>query len=529
VRVTPDQLTALNTEKALDPPDDVSEEDGLDERTDDEAEDAGSAANLHQGDAAKEPSAPGNIPGWRVDAQIREPADTNVAVSASHVVVVANGQMMFLDKEGKTIWRGSLMRLLSPIYKAAEGIDPIVATIHHTNDYRLVYDSYHERFWMFASQCGAGGSDPTLPCRNVGVVAVSVSTIPLDGWNLYWWHGHQFAKGSPCYAEVVGSDFPMIGAGPDAVMVSIGAGGSAKTPPGTKNANGSPRYWHGVGPYFVSTVLLPSEAMAKGELASGWKYCDSSYPVSAPREKQVHRTHMFQANVTPVTSHGPTKDGRSYAVFHEAGGRLGVLGWSHLFTDQQKVESAVIPVHRFAPPRVAPQPNGVALLNNVFNDLLSAASAGDHLYTTAMDFDRVDVVHVVGIDIHDFPNLKASDVVLDEHLGNQPDYAVYPALDTNEQGTVAVVYTRVSPYTFPSIEYATHRVGDSGFGASTLLRAGESSLAGQNRAKIGASSRWGDVMGAAVDPSDRTSIWLANTYVDEKGESAIWLARVLTP
>jgi hypothetical protein len=144
-----------------------------------------------------------------------------------------------------------------------------------------------------------------------------------------------------------------------------------------------------------------------------------------------------------------------------------------------------------------------------------------------MDFAGADVVHVVGIDLEDFPSLKASDVKVDEQLGAKPDHAVYPALDVNEQGNVAVVYTRVGAATFPSIEYATYRSGEKGFGASALLKAGESSLAGQDRPGVGPSTRWGDVMGAALDPSDRTSIWLANTYIDASGANEIWLARVL--
>ena len=471
---------------------------------------AGSFHGAAEGAEAAAPAAP--AAGWKVDAKIGEPSDTCIAVSGSHVAVFSGGQVAFLNKEGKTLWHAPVSRFFAPLYRAAASTDPVVGGIYHTNDVRLSYDTYHHRFWLFANQCGNPHKDKTKYCKNVGVVAVSASEDPFAGWNLYYWHEHEFESGSPCHSEMAGSDFPMLGAGPDAMMLAIAANGLAAAPAGTKDPNGNPKYFVSHAPKFQSIMLLPSAAMAKGELASGWKYCDKEHP-----------------RVIPVTSHGPTPASRSYGVAHRSK-EVDVIGWEHVFTSQQTMRTGVASVHPFARPRTAPQPNGVGLMTNVGSTFLSAVSRGDRLYASIMEYDgSVDVARVIGVDLRHFPDLEPKAVVLDQRLGRAPDYLTYPALDVNEQGAIAVGYSRSGAKTFPGVEYAVLRPGTKGFGAGMLLKAGEGSLRGKDRKGLGMTTRWGDIMGAALDPRDETAIWLAQTYANGSGGSELWVARVLGP
>jgi hypothetical protein len=280
---------------------------------------------------------------------------------------------------------------------------------------------------------------------------------------------------------------------------------------------------NGSGPFYTQLLFLPSEAMAKGELASGWQQC-------------LHDWGAARA-LFPVTQHGPSPDGRAYAVGHADKGKLRVVGFDHIFTEQQAMTTSIVDITPFTGSVAPPQPNGVVLMDNLLTYIISASFRGTRLYLTAADRDAADIgtVRVIGVDVRRFPNLTKEDVVLDHAVDANRGHALYPALDVNKEGDVAVAFTRAGPQTFPSIEYVTHRHGQQGLAHSTILKAGEGSLPANMKdgkpairlGYTGPSARWIDCAGAATDPEDETSIWFLSAFGNAKNGASLWISKVV--
>jgi hypothetical protein len=338
----------------------------------------------------------------------------------------------------------------------------------------------------------------------------------------------------------------MFGAGPDAVMLAIATHGHAplhlpprvpqpgKAHPGDACATDKDcasgfceskacveKTTGSLPPKYQNVMLLPSEAMSKGQLESGWQFCDLKAGKYALDSDATH--------LEPVTRHGSTTDRRNYAVVPVNDGHtLAVMAFDHLFTNQQSVTSGSVAINTLETPRAAPQGNGVALMVNVNQDLIAAAYNGGRLFTTAMELDpanKVDVVRVIGIDMKNFPNLAQKDLFLDSTLGNGTDDATWPGLEVNDNGDAVVAFTVSGPKTFPSIE--TMKYQPPWFGVPRLLKAGQAWVVKDGtRPTIGASTRWVDTVGAALDASDGTAVWIADTYGNAKGGSSVFVAKV---
>jgi len=83
-------------------------------------------------------------------------------------------------------------------------------------------------------------------------------------------------------------------------------------------------------------------------------------------------------------------------------------------------------------------------------------------------------------------------------FGAPGEYFSWPAIRTDASGNLYVSLTRTSPEIFAEARAAGRRAGDprNTMSGSVLLRAGE---------VVHTSGRWGDYLGAAVDPEPRPS------------------------
>src|SRR5581483_10381630 len=99
----------------------------------------------------------------------------------------------------------------------------------------------------------------------------------------------------------------------------------------------------------------------------------------------------------------------------------------------------------------------------------------------------------------------------------------YPALRPDADGNLHVVFTRSSAATYAGVRVTGRRVSDAPdtLEPSVEVRAGEG-------AQTDSSGRMGDYSGAAVDPADPHTVWVAGEYVRSTGDAdwGTWIARL---
>ena len=110
-------------------------------------------------------------------------ADTQLAVSSTHVVVTTRTTVAYFDKQGNVVkapfWFGDLF---GPAVMAGLKVNAVFDT-------RSIYDPYRKRFWVgsLGFQVDASGAETSPRVRKV-LMAVSVSENPMDGWWLHAWN-----------------------------------------------------------------------------------------------------------------------------------------------------------------------------------------------------------------------------------------------------------------------------------------------------------------------------------------------------
>ncbi|MDP3767284.1 MAG: dockerin type I repeat-containing protein, partial [Dehalococcoidia bacterium] len=104
--------------------------------------------------------------------------------------------------------------------------------------------------------------------------------------------------------------------------------------------------------------------------------------------------------------------------------------------------------------------------------------------------------------------LGAPSVTQDVMAGASGEYYSWPAIRTDASGNLVASVTRTTPSIFAQARVIGREAGDppNTLSGSNLLRAGE---------VVHISGRWGDYLGAAVDPSDPSCVWLVGEYAKD--------------
>jgi hypothetical protein len=103
-------------------------------------------------------------------------------------------------------------------------------------------------------------------------------------------------------------------------------------------------------------------------------------------------------------------------------------------------------------------------------------------------------------------------VLNDIMFGASGEYFSWPAIRTDAQGNLHVSLTRTTASIWAEARVAGRLAGDppNTMSGSALLRAGE---------VLHDSGRWGDYMGAAVDPTNPSYVWVVGEYAKNTGAS----------
>lgn len=103
------------------------------------------------------------------------------------------------------------------------------------------------------------------------------------------------------------------------------------------------------------------------------------------------------------------------------------------------------------------------------------------------------------------------------YVTSQGNYLLYPHINENASGTMALAFTLGGPNTFLSAAYATKSAAAGQFSAVSLAGAGSEPDNGFTAtATYGGVGRWGDYSNGEVDTSG--NIWLATEYIPGNGD-----------
>jgi hypothetical protein len=102
----------------------------------------------------------------------------------------------------------------------------------------------------------------------------------------------------------------------------------------------------------------------------------------------------------------------------------------------------------------------------------------------------------------------------DFDFGQNGFYYYYPAIQTDGAGNLITVFSGSSAATFAGVYASSQKTTDpvNSFGTPVQLKNGENSYKPF-------ANRWGDYSGAALDPADPSTVWVAGEYVDSLGGS----------
>lgn len=451
------------------------------------------------------------------------PPDMAVAAGGDFVLQGVNTQFEVLDRSGhiKGSPIGAARFFGVPKVANADGTPCDVA--HQSqpflSDPRALYDTSSHRFWAAMLQIQGGlGIAPDCPFKSVYFIAVSQTNDPTGAWNVY--------EFDMSVGTNNGADFTMIGLNGDAVYFSANMFG-----PDPNN--------------FYAYAEIFEANKAKMEAGEGGFTADGFLNLRATGPGTTATTGPFLADTVqpvlnqngqggdeffvdtidgpdPVTGNGCTSAADacrglllwrlSNPVGHDSGGADPVL--TGTYVPHTKPQT-------FPPASNQPSCNACIDSSDLRISGIPVMRDGTIYAAWGTGVDNGTQV-VPGIE---WAKIRAQHPNGEE--GTKTGYynfsgdaaATYPALTTDTQGNLAMVFEYMSHDTFPQSRYIVTGTDEKFHGAGRLLKAGEDNyrptLCGTKALPV---CRWGDYEATSFDGDN--SIWFAGEYTNVAGDPA---------
>jgi putative Ig domain-containing protein len=404
------------------------------------------------------------------------PPDTDGAAGPNNLMIAVNSQIAIQDRAGTTLSTVSLVGFWSSL-GVLDAFDP-----------RLVYDPYAGR-WIFSAGSGESSSNASI------LIAVSQSSDPTQGWNLY-----------RISVDPTGSDwadYPTLGFNKNWIVVqanlfSVSSGNFVNSEIWAfDKAN---LYAGGTGKY---TVLKPQSGFTQLpaltydpnvstmyllESASGGSAKMRIDTITGPVGAEVLTTGVaYPIGAAAWQSFSPTLNFAPQ------------LGSTKLIdTDDDRVQSCV---YR----------NGSLWASHT----VYLPATGTPTRTAAQWWQISTAAGSVG-HVQQFGRIEDS---------TGANFYAYPTLAVNSANDVMVGYTRFGPGIYPSAGYSVRLASDAPntMEPGTILKSGEGSYfkdfgTGDNR--------WGDFSSTVIDPVDDTSMWTIQEYAGVNNMWGLWWGKV---
>ncbi|MGE5458520.1 MAG: YCF48-related protein, partial [Methanococcaceae archaeon] len=120
-------------------------------------------------------------------------------------------------------------------------------------------------------------------------------------------------------------------------------------------------------------------------------------------------------------------------------------------------------------------------------------------------------------------DINTNSAIEDITMGMDNYFYSYPALDVDKEGNVVVAYSRSGVNEYQGAYFTGKLAGSTSFTGSNILKEGAGSYyvtGGGDR------NRWGDYMGAYLDPADQNKIWVISQYVAANNQWGTWIGGI---
>ncbi len=440
-------------------------------------------------------------------------ADTQIAVSRSHVVVTTRTTIAFFDRAGTSVqpplYVGDLFKNLN----LAKDLG-----IKAYFDTRTIFDPHRRRFWIGALAVRYVGG-VHADHRTKFVCAVSLTENPLDGFWLYWWDAvaHDGVEPDPVFMPGDWGDYPILGIDAHCVYQTNHVIGSSVWN----------RYGH--------IMVLPAGDLAAGKPGPipGWQFWDLMMPDG------VTPAWAFQAAV----HHGSEPRAYFLGPLLEPD-RLLVWGLDDPLGPAQHMRRAEVRIGSVGGVHNGAQRGSKHPLqfDNTGNDPIKAAVHGNLMIGSMNDaapWDTNDgllaACRITELDLAGWPVVRlARERVFGSHnvLDDPPDarfHYGWPAAELNRGGDIVVVFARTGRTIFPEVRFSVWRAGEADIRPSRILKSGEAAYRlDDHSAPPDALLPWADVAGVTVDSVDG-SVWFAHCYADGRHQGnnfSTWVGRL---
>lgn len=448
------------------------------------------------------------------------PADAQVAVSNTHVVVTNRQLMRYYDKNGNPVANsiGS-----TTFFNTGLNIQDAAGNrIDRYNDLRVIFDSYRNRFWVTAYAGFSGAANVPIAKRRVFIpLVVSKTQNPLDGWDYYYTDGaaQQGLANSQVWQPGDAPDYPVMGVDKLAVTVTHSVN--------HVNSGGYDR-----------VLVFQADALAGGQWQGGWQYWDLKNPDGSAT-----------GLIAPAVHHGSPNGGRAYWLGRQGSDSIVVWAITHPFDAQRNLQSVAVKMPSgFSTPVDGQQKGSGKLIKftNLSNNVMKAAFRNEFLHMVtndAHDWGGIGKVrssiHYIRLPVSKWPAVpepRGSGGVdrvfgggnVNEELGGLKHYG-WAAVEANRNGDAMIGYARTGDQFFPEVRGSAYMAKENDIRPSYQVKAGDTFADNQNLPAANAVLPWGDTSGASVDPTDDTSIWIAQEYAsttsDNNGNYDIWVAK----
>jgi hypothetical protein len=418
-----------------------------------------------------------------------EPPDPWVAVGPNHLVQAVNTSLRFTDRSNSFPDDVSLLDFFG---MSGEPIE------YFTADPRVIYDAFHGRWIITELSWDCDTSGPALFGHGYIDVAISETSDPTGNWSGFYF-----------YWDDVLPDYPALGTSTDKVALTanlfqmVGGGGNCVSNVGYIGSQVIVMDWTGI----LSPTTVPFD------------YYNSGTDCFTPRVAvQVPATSPQLRAVLQCDDGFGTLD-----VFYiEISGLVGSGGGtSH--TEADLTVGNVI--QAFTDPIAPRQPGGTIAdaVDSRPTDAIWQANKLTFVSTQACtptgDSEPRDCVRVSQLN-----TLTATPSLVQDFLVARVGADSYMGgIGHSANGGLFVVWTRSSATAgaYASSYGAYQLPGDAANSISTpeVLAAGQDTYDG---------TRWGDYVGVAQDPMDRSAVWQGNEFASSDGWWATFVSQLKT-
>ena len=385
------------------------------------------------------------------------PPDPQLAVGPNHVVEFVNVVGRITDKSGVADGPDFSLAIFFSVPPGNSEFDP-----------KVIYDDIHGRFFASYVSIDPATDDGFLH------LAISVTNDPTGAWNAYFFGPYPDAF----------PDYPGIGVTNDKFTISY-------------------NLFNSVSSAFIGEQTL---VVQKSDVMAG---------ISA--DSFLFGATLSRFTVRPAQNLSPGDD-QYLTTFDLTGGSLPLPEMTVIritgtpdagnVTEASAVDLPVIPQDS-PPPSVTAGPGSID--SGDFR-LLEAIWRNDSLWSSASaacmppgDVAVRSCAHLIEVETVDPPS-----VVQDIMFGAPGEYFSWPAIRTDSSGNLFVSLTGAHAGVFASAKVAGRLASDplGTMSGTCLLKAGEI---------VHETDRWGDYLGAAVDPSDPSKVWVVGEYAKDDG------------